>query len=337
MQRRGLLAGFLALPGLSGWGADAVHPVSLTSSGPMQSTADGQVIENQDITAPSGDALTIRHRGVTVRNCRIRHTSGHGLHGDGAQGLVVENIDVERVGRVPRSMNSARYCNNINLTHCRGATLRRVKATAGSSNVYIEFSENCRLNDLELHDARGPYPRGQNVQFNESPRSVLENFSGENGPTSWTEDNVSVFRSDKCRVRRGLVFYNNSPTGDGIMLEGSSDCVVEDVDAVQQGNGAFAAVPVDDIASGGCVFRRCRTRATYNSRRDGRGRPDSNGLSFYMIISDGAPKHSIIDCHYDHLANPYNLIWDARAVNDGWSFTAVGFTPRKPVRLHFSW
>lgn len=46
------------------------------------------------------------------------------------------------------------------------------------------------------------------------------------------------FRSDRCVVRRGLVSYNNSPSGDGVMIEGSSDCTVEDVDAVQQGNGA---------------------------------------------------------------------------------------------------
>ena len=190
---------------------------------------------------------------------------------------------------------------------------------------------------LELHDARGPMPRGQNVQFNQSPDSILEDFSAENGPTSWTEDNVSVFRSDRCIVRRGLVSYNNSPTGDGVMVEGSFDCIVEDVDAVEQGNGAFAAVPQGDAGCGGCTFIRCRTRNTYNTTRDGRPAPSSNSLSIYTLISKGARKHTITDCHFDALANPKNLIWDVRALNPLWSFTPLPFVPHLPMRLIFDW
>jgi hypothetical protein len=36
---------------------------------------------------------------------------------------------------------------------------------------------------LELHDARGSVPRGQNVQFDKSPSSMLEDFSAEDGRT----------------------------------------------------------------------------------------------------------------------------------------------------------
>jgi len=139
---------------------------------------------------------------------------------------------------------------------------------------------------LELRDSRGPMPRGQNVQFNQSRNSILQAFSPENGPTSWTEDNVSVFRSDRCVVRRGLV--HNNPTGDGVMIEGSVNCLVEDIDAEEQGNGAFAAVPVGESGCGGCIFRRCRTRQTYNTPRDGRAAPTSKGLSIYTLISPGA-------------------------------------------------
>jgi hypothetical protein len=55
-------------------------------------------------------------------------------------------------------------------------------------------------------------------------------------------------------VRRGLVSCNKSPTGGGVMLEGGLGCVVGDVDAVQQGNGGFAAVPADNAGSGGTSF-----------------------------------------------------------------------------------
>ena len=221
-----------------------------------------------------------------------------------------------------------RHFNNIDLNGCPNTIITRVKASRGSSNIYAENSPRTYMNFLELHDARGPFPRGQNVQFNRSPNSVLLDFSAENGPTSWTEDNISVFRSDDCVVRRGLVSYNNSPTGDGVMIEGSFNCLVVDVDAVQQGNGAFAAVPEDDAGCGGCVFLRCRTRRSYNTPRDGRASPSSNGLSFYTLISQGARKHTIADCHYDGLANPNNLVWDSRAVNSGWSLTHAAFSPR---------
>src|SRR5262249_49577364 len=227
--------------------------------------------------------------------------------------------------------------NNVDLERCPNAIITRVKASRGSSNIYVDRSEGARLSFLELHDARGPMPRGQNVQFSRSPNSILEDFSAENGSASWTEDNVSVFRSDRCVLRRGLVFYNNSPTGDGVMIEGSFDCVVEEVDAVEQGNGAFAAVPEGDAGSGGCTFLECRTRQSYNGRRDGRAAPTSNGLSIYTRISAGARKHTITDCHYDALANPRNLIWNLKAVNPGWSFTRRAFAPRNPIRLVFAW
>jgi hypothetical protein len=356
MDRRRLLGGLLALPASSFVVAPSPTPpraqpypensningrraatIALTPSDTVTSHADGQLIENLDVEASFGNGVTVLHRDVTVRNCRIRYAEGHGVHAEGATGLVLQNIEIDHVGAPLSGAGPSDLRNCVNLEACPGATVNRVKASRGSSNIYVVSSEGVRLRYLELHDARGPMPRGQNVQFHRSPNSMLEDFSAENGPTSWTEDNISVFRSDSCVVRRGLVSYNNSPTGDGVMIEGSFDCLVEDVDAVQQGNGAFAAVPEGAAGSGGCTFRRCRTRDTYNSERDGRAAPSSNGLSFYMLVSAGARKHTIVDCQYDALANPDNLIWDERAVNKSWSIRPRMFVPRPPFRLVFDW
>lgn len=311
--------------------------VTLTPSGPVTSTADGQTIEKLDIEAGLENGITVLHSQVLVRLCRIRHATGHGVHAEGATGLVLQDLEIDRISADSAAAREDIESNNINLEGCPGALITRVKASRGSGNIYAVNSAGIHMSLLELDDARGPVPRGQNVQFNQSPNSILEDFSAKNGPSSWTEDNVSVFRSDRCVVRRGLVSYNNSPTGDGVMIEGSFDCLVEDVDAEQQGNGAFAAVPEGDAGSGGCTFRRCRTRASYNTARDGRAPPSSGGLSFYVLTSPRAAKHTIVDCHYDTLANPENLIWDPRSVNKGWSFTARKFVPRSPIRLTFSW
>ena len=294
------------------------------------------MIENLAIDTGVGNGITVVHRRVTVRNCRIRHAQGHGIKARGAPGLMLSDLEIFRMPASGRASDRKGF-NNIDVADSANARIIRVKASHGSSNIYLLASAGARLGTLELHDACGPLPRGQNIQFDKSPDCVLQNFSAENGPASWTEDNLSVFRSDRCIVRRGLVFYNNSPTGDGVMVEGSSDCLVEDVDAVQQGNGAFAAVPQGAAGSGGCTFRRCRTRDSYNWGRDGRPAPSSNGLSFYLRVSAGARKHSVIECHYDALANPANLIWELEAVNAGWSLTRRRFAPRRPIRLAFRW
>ena len=356
MNRRCLLGGLLILPAphvlvaeprplipaqpdpeKPDWSARRAAMVPLVPSGPISSRYDGQIIENLDIEAQSANGVTVLHQHVTVRNCRIRHAGGFGVSAIGAAGLVLQDLEIDHVGAPSSGAGPSHERNNVDLNGCPSTTIKRVKASRGSSNIYVRRSEGARLSLLELYDARGPEPRGQNVQFNRSPNSILEDFSGENGPTSWTEDNVSVFRSDRCVVRRGLVFYNNSPTGDGVMVEGSFNCIVEDIDAVQQGNGAFAAVPQGDAGSGGCSFLRCRTCLSYNTKRDGRAAPASKGLSIYTRISADAQKHTITDCHYDALANPRNLIWDLRAVNEGWSFTRRAFSPRQPIRLHFGW
>ena len=309
----------------------------LISSGPVTSRTNGEIIENLDVVSVSGSAVRVVHRNVTVRHCRIRHAGGHGVEAVGAASLVLHDLEIDHTGALTIGAGASAERDNVNLDGCPGSIIQRVKALRGSSNIYVVNSPRTRMTDLELHDTRGPMPRGQNVQLDKSPNSTLEQFSAENGPSSWTEDNISIYRSDNCIIRQGLVSYNNSPTGDGVMIEGSFDCIVEDVDAVQQGNGAFGAVPQGKIGSGGCTFHRCRTRDSYNSPRDGRPAPTSNGLSIYTRVSPGAEKHTIVNCHYDALANPSNLIWDLRAVNKGWSFTRQQFNPRDPLRLHFDW
>ena len=354
MHRRHLLAGLSALCALN-WTRLAAQPpphalpeplnhspkltamTTLVASGPVTSSSDGQIIENMDINSSFRNGVTVVHQNVTVRNCRIRHVGAHGVHAEGVAGLVLQNLEIDHVGASYSGVGPSENRNNINLESCPNTIICLVKASRGSTNVYAVHSEGTRMSFVELHDARGPMPRGQNVQLNASPNSTVEDFSAENSSYSWTEDNISVFRSDRCVLRRGLVSYNNSPTGDGVMIEGSSDCVTEDVDAVQQGNGAFAAVPQGEAGCGGCAFIRCRTRESYNAPRDGRPAPSSNSLSIYTRISPGARKHTIADCQYDALANPRNLIWDLRAVNPGWSFKHRPFAPRIPIRLAFGW
>ena len=68
------------------WRFGAASSVALEPSGPVRSSAHGQIIENLDIDARRGAGIIVVHGGVTVRNCRIRHALGHGVSAVAARG-----------------------------------------------------------------------------------------------------------------------------------------------------------------------------------------------------------------------------------------------------------
>ena len=125
MNRRDVVAGLVALPGFSLVAANAPPApplrggarradssesgtqtaiIALAPSGPVGSNADGQVMENLDIQAQSGNGITVTHSNVTIRNCRIRHAGGHGVHAKGAAGLVLQDLDIDHVGAPPKGV-----------------------------------------------------------------------------------------------------------------------------------------------------------------------------------------------------------------------------------------
>ena len=79
--------------GLEGAGVD---PATLTASGPIVTSSDGQVIENLHVDATGSDgtfgAITVRHNNVRIRNCLVSHRQGrNGIRIDGnASGTRVE-------------------------------------------------------------------------------------------------------------------------------------------------------------------------------------------------------------------------------------------------------
>jgi hypothetical protein len=292
---------------------------------------DGQVIENLRITSTSGPAIVVEgHSGVVIRNVQIRHAGGPGIAFNDAANLRIEDVDILHTGAPTSGANPSADLNNIDGYGTTGLVVTRVRLTRGSSGIYLIECPGARLSFVEGHDFRGPFPRGQVVQFNHSDGSFLEDFSAENPPGSWTEDNVSVWRSSNVTIRRGLVDGNNSPSGAGIMYELDDGVahggLTEDVDAVRQGNGCFSAYPGRDV-----TFSRVRARDNICGDQ-GRGAPLSNALVF-----GGEPSSTnlrILDSRTHALCNPGNLVWDAD------TFTTVqisdeNFTPRAPLRLDF--
>jgi len=308
---------------------DAKPPCTLAPSGPVTATKDGQIIENLSIKSTSGPAVRVSgKKNVVVRNCRIEHAGGHGIAFDGADGLRIDGVEIANTGAPAKGAN-ATESNNIAGESTSALTIANVKLVSGSSGIYLNGCPGAKLAFVEGHDFRGPFPRGQLVQFDKSNDSTLEDFSCENPPdSSWPEDIVSVYRSSNVVLRRGLVDGNNSTSGVGIMFELSDsiskDGLVEDVDAIHQANGCFSAYPAKGI-----IFRRTRSRDNFCTDQ-GRGKPLSNGLAWAAGPSVGASSVSLESSKYWNLCG--GLTWLSENFTKS-ELTKEDFAPRAPIRV----
>ncbi len=308
---------------------------TLTPSAPITVTKDSQIVEDFHITADGQAGVTVSgFKNVILRSLKVDHKNGAGLDITHADNILIEDVEVNHVGAPTIGANSTASLLNIQLQAIHRPTVRRARLTRGSSGIYLLGCTNVRLEMIEGHDFRGPFPRGQCVQFNKCTNALLEDFSSEcPGETSWTEDNISVYQSSHIIIRKGLVDGNNSPSGAGVMVERGSgkatDVLFEDVDAIHQGNGCFSAYPADNV-----IFRRVRARDNICAGQQGRDAPLSNSLVFA-----GSPDSTglkLEEAKYFNLCNPRNVLWKA-AVFTVIDKTEEDFVPRNPVRLVFPW
>jgi hypothetical protein len=305
---------------------------TLTDSGPVTTGMDGQVIENLRIVSTSGPAIKVDgHAKVVIRNVQILHEGGPGIAiTGGSDDIVIEDVSIEHTGAPDSGKNPSPELNNIQCYGSSHPTIRRARLSRGSSGVYLVECPSSELSFLEGHDFRGPFPRGQLVQWDKSNDGVLEDFSVINPAGSWPEDNVNVYQSTNVEIRRGFIDGNNSPSGIGVIFDGGfSTGLVEDVDAVHMGNGCFS-----DYAGGpGVIFRRTRCRDNICTDQ-GRGLPSSNALMWC-----GNTMHSnlrIEESTHFNACNPGNIVWPTSSfevvqLND------AAFTPRAPIELDFCW
>jgi hypothetical protein len=298
----------------------------LEEAAPVVATHDGQIIEGLRITARNEPAILVRGLSdVVIRNVEIFHKGGHGVACENSPGLLIENVSIVHFGERTGSAQE----NNIACYRAEGLEVRNARLRGGSAGVYVLESPRVRLSHVEGYDFRGPDPRGQLVQFNKSPNCVLQDFSAINDPVvAWTADNVSLYYSDNCTVRRGLLDGNNGPWSVGVMFENSRNGLVEDVDTVGQGNGSFSAYP-----GHGVTFRRTRARDNICGDQ-GRGEPASKGLVW--AASPDSSDVRIEDSTYFNLCNLQEPVWDA-TIFGLIQIAEEDFLPRPAIKLVFPW
>ena len=270
--------------------------------GIIRTTHDGQVIENLDIYS-NGTAIEVTHDNVIIRNVRVHHADGDGIWANGANNLLIENVEVINTdpptGQNPEENESF---NNIELYNSPDATIHNVTVREGSSGINLVLSPRADIDHVDGYDFHGPFPRGQFVQFNQSPDSTLTNFYTHNDPKgSFVEDNVSVFNSPRVRIENGVIDGNNSVTGAGVQVEsGSTGTIVKNVDVIHQANAGFSAWEADDV-----TFTDVRTFDSISTDQ-GRGRPSSGGIEFIVNAN------SVVfdDATYTRPGNPGNIAWN---------------------------
>ena len=279
------------------------------ASGPVTATRNNQVIRGLNITSTNGPGITVAgFSGVVIDHVTIHHDGGPGIAISSAPALSIRNADIVFDGAPPAGANPSAADNNIDCLNSPGLSVRNVRLTRGSSGIYLNRCAGATLSFIEGHDQRGPFPRGQLVQWDNADHGTLSDFSDENSlAESWTEDNVNVYQSQYVTIRNGLVDTNNSPSGDGVIADNlSGHVLVQNVDAVHQGNGCFG------IYGGGehdVTFTHTRCADTICTLP--RGAPLSGSLAWSVDPAAIAGDLNIEASRYENLCNATNIVWDA--------------------------
>ncbi len=304
--------------------------IAYTASGPIVVQSDNQVISHLNITTTSAPGInTNGHNGVQIKDVVINHSGPNpGIYVNGGSNVSISYADILNTGAPASGAASSSNMMNISCSSSSGLTVSNVRLTRGSSGIYLQSCPNNNLSYVEVHDQRGPFPRGQAVQWNASGPGTLTNFSDELTATSWPEDNINVYELSGITISNGLVSGSqnaNSPSGDGVMVESSSNTVsVSNVSAIGQSNGCFA------IYSGSANVTYTNANCANTFCTGARGTPSSNSLAYTIDPAAVAGNLNMSGSYYN-LCNPENIVWSASQLKVD-NLTSSNFTPNAPIR-----
>ncbi len=313
-------------------------PMVLKESGSIKASQDGQLIEGLHIVVSDGPAIEIEQfKNVTIRHCLIEHASGQGIKFSKADGLRLEWIDIRHSGFMGAAKLPDITHGNIDGMDSSGVVMDHIRATGGSAGIYLYNSPGASLSNLDLRNFRGPYWKGQAIQFNQSSDCVVDGFYIQNDPgKSWVEDNISVYHTSRCTIKNGLIKGNDAPYGAAIQFEQrqgtDADGLVDNVRALGTMNAGFSTYPGFNV-----TFRRTALKDNF-CKDQGRGAPASGGLGWQAGgIANGAPSNSqnvqIENSVYFNLCNN-NLTFGSWGLID---LKQEDFTEESPISIAFPW
>lgn len=309
----------------------------MTPSGPIVASANGQVISGLAITATGGvDGIDVNgFSDVVITGCLIHYEDARGIKFDHADRITIQNCNIVKTNSPAHGANAVANCNGIEGSNSVSPLIGGWTAALGNrvencgAGIYLAACVAPIVRFLEGHNMRGPFPRGQLVQFNGcTGGGRIVDFSVVNDlAISWTEDCINVFNSPNVEVLRGVIDGNNSPSGDGVMIEGSLSigCTVDLVDVIHWGNGALAAYN----SALGAAFTNCRCGLWHAN--GGRGPASSGGLTF--ASSGGASQTSFDATNIYDASTSAPHVWDTTTTIVHNPNGPIAFTARPPLSL----
>ncbi|MEE9445563.1 MAG: hypothetical protein V3V19_07850 [Cocleimonas sp.] len=221
---------------------------------PISVTQHGQKITNMIIFANRNDNCGIDINGysdVNISNVTIYHAN-IGVCANNAKGLKINGLKLVSLAapttgpHCPRSSSDGLNTEEcwgqigqpadsrlgISLKNSPNTKITHISSFQAATGVYAINSPNTKISKIRCFDMRGPFPRGQCVQFNRSSDSSINTFYAKNiYNQSHSEDNINAYLSDNIVVKNGLIDGNWSQHGVGVIADkGSDNMLVHDVD-----------------------------------------------------------------------------------------------------------
>lgn len=245
LRRPPILAGIPNFYGIGGRGLEGL----MTRSGGIVLSEGNKVIENKIIFA-SGTGI----KGTSLANVVLRGNLiiyNRARSAGKARGIDLLNCDdhiVEgnEVIHYAAPAKGPLISTSQSCIYIEGGSNSRVldnTTRGGSTGVQYVAVDTTYTRYHENHDARGPYPRGQAIQFNSCTGShiVLEPSDESIPGTSWNEDNINIYNTPNVHVLRLFVpMMSDGLSGRGSVmeLEGTINCTIEDAEFRYLFNGA---------------------------------------------------------------------------------------------------
>ena len=206
-----------------------------------------------------GCAIRIEKRSnITVRNVNINH-AGVGICVFDSENIKIENVRMVNTISVagphckwgltveqckfthrrknPEKLYPVNTHNNLWVQSSSNVAVDSVYLEKGETGLYAYKVDNLRISNLYCRDIRGPFWRGQCVQFHQSDGASLKNFyTLQLLESSSGHDNINAFESRDVVVENGLIDGNWSRNGVGVIADtGAHNMTVRDVDITRNG------------------------------------------------------------------------------------------------------
>ncbi len=281
---------------------------------PIQAAQNGQIIKDKIIYAGVGEDCGIDVNNlddIRIENITIFHAN-KGICIENSDNVFIKNVRLINLAAPNTGPHCVRQGNELKPEECWGTrnssadkrlgiflnksnntTIEDVYTAQASSGIYAFSSPNTHISKIRCFDSRGPFPRGQCVQFNNSNDSSVSTFYAKAYlDQSHSEDTFNAYESDRIKFESGLIDGNYSINGVGLIADsGSDDVVVHDVDIIHT---SVSGVSVYANKTKGKNFKasKIRVKDTQCYSRKGAS-PSSGGL--ILAAQPGTPNFSFDD------------------------------------------